>query len=313
MKMHTILIQIFSEPVRADQALVDTFRKQGHLISRRELKLWFQNRQISLIQNETQTLVRAGDLLSPGSHTILLQDCILGQTIQPASHCFLPVVYEDAELLILDKKSGVPSSPLSLSEENTALQAALAHFPGLANVKGFHPRELGLVHRLDTGTSGLLLFAKSTQEWARLRTSFKDRKIGKYYQTFVTLNQPIPRFPHPIKLPLTHQNPKKMKVLDNQVPNSKKNAVWQAHTTLLSSPQSLLNVAEFLVQIHTGVTHQIRCHLSSQGWPILGDSIYGGKESSRLWLHASRLIIPKKDKTHLDLKSNLNECPPEFH
>ena len=303
-----IQVEVTEPEQRLDQALLQALSREGFQHSRNEVKGWFRENLI-LYQDHP---VKPSFLLKAGHHTLKLPKKSIHQQLTPAHTCFLPIEYEDEDLFILNKASGVPSAPLSFAEENTAVQAALAHFPSLAKVAGFGPKELGLVHRLDTQTSGLLLFAKSNEEWIRLRSCFKTRQIGKFYQAFVELKKPLESLPLEIQLPLTHASAKKM---TPHIPNQKKSPsqkAWKAHTVIHSSPVQFRTFAELKVEILTGVTHQIRCHLAGKGWPILGDDLYGGPKSSRLWLHAYRLKIPKKDDSHLDLKVKLTTLPPEF-
>ena len=90
----------------------------------------------------------------------------------------IEIIYEDDRLLVLNKISGIPSAPLHSDESRTVVAAAVAHFPAMTQVKGHKPLEFGLLHRLDTGTSGLLVFAKTQFFSASLIGSFTAGKVA---------------------------------------------------------------------------------------------------------------------------------------
>ena len=236
---------------------------------------------------------------------------------------FLPVVYEDEEILVLHKHSGVPSAPLQASESHTAVGSALAHFPALQDVSGRRPLEPGLIHRLDTGTSGLLVFAKTIQELERLIEVWKARRVKKTYRARVTKRTRSNELPGDPRAPVTWsqglahsaKSSKRMLVLDPSVRPTRNSEIrgkpLPAITHLRqvrpdpsnSSPSS--SGWDFELEIETGVMHQIRAHLAHAGFPIQGDSIYGGIESSRLWLHAWRLELPLCSGVKLVLEAAL--------
>lgn len=236
---------------------------------------------------------------------------------------FLKVVYEDEDLLVLDKGSGIPSLPHSAQETETAVGSALAHWPALEGV-GNKSLEPGLVHRLDTGTSGLLVFAKTQTEWERLRGLWRNREVQKIYRARVSLLEPLPSLktlPWVIQSPLAHsaKSSKRMLALPKGQTEFRKSAirgkplpaltlVLEARPFIPENPTATKQQAELTIEIKTGVMHQIRCHLASQGWPILGDPIYYSlnktEPSSRLWLHAWKLSFRRQDGTCLNLVSD---------
>src|SRR6185437_2704694 len=123
----------------------------------------------------------------------------------PASECTIPVLYEDSDLLIVHKPSGMPSVSLSGTETGSASAQALAHFPDLAEIEDAKPLEPGLLHRLDTGTSGVLVFAKSAEEFSRLKAVWKTPQTRKVYRAIVerTPSAQVPK-PCTIQLSLAH-------------------------------------------------------------------------------------------------------------
>jgi 23S rRNA pseudouridine1911/1915/1917 synthase len=202
--------------------------------------------------------------------------------------CGIEVVHEDEHCCVFYKPSGMPSEPIAPGEKDTALNHALAHDPGLK-----------LLHRLDTGTSGLLAFARNEEAYQRLRLAWQQGRVRKFYRARVTTALPPP-FPRLIDAPLGH-DPKSSRRMIVAKPGRKiRGKPLPARTTLLGCrPLSGLEsptgqaVYEVSIELHTGVMHQIRVHLAWLGSPILGDGVYGGEAAERLWLEAWRLDLPE--------------------
>jgi 23S rRNA pseudouridine1911/1915/1917 synthase len=205
------------------------------------------------------------------------------------------VVYEDQSLLVVVKPGLVPTHPLSPFESGTLAHALIANWPQLIEV-GNKPLEPGLVHRLDQGTSGLLAVALTEQAWTQLK---KDLGAGKWRKTYQALVDGIISESLTIALPLAHDpaDDRKMKVVRGPE-DPHRGRVYKALTKvrpLIQYRQTTL----VEVQLITGVTHQIRVHLSVQGHPLIGDTLYGSKTSEtlglppgRFFLHASALTLP---------------------
>lgn len=238
----------------------------------------------------------------------------------------LPVAYEDEELLILNKRSGFPSVPLKPDERGTAVEAALSHYPGLQGV-GDRTLEPGLLHRLDTGTSGLLAFAKTQAEFERLKRLWRSqRQVRKLYRALVIPTEGSKPEPHTIEFPIAHsaKSKKRMLVLMANKYRAIRGKPQPAVTHILNASPvpGQPHLLDLTVEIETGVMHQIRAHLSAIGAPILGDATYGKKAfevlneelielgSQRLWLHAWRLEIPRKNGEVLRVEAPLPEGWP---
>ena len=189
----------------------------------------------------------------------------------------LTVLFEDSAMVAVDKPAGVPSHPLKPGELGTLGNALLARFPECESASD-DPREVGLVHRLDTDTSGVLLAARSADVWKTLRTAFTERRIDK---TYLALASGPLADSGDIDLPL-------LQVGNRAKPNS-------AGREALSSFRVLRRKGSFSlveVKILTGVMHQVRAHLAGIGAPLVGDTLYGGLEDKllgRFFLHASAL------------------------
>ena len=204
----------------------------------------------------------------------------------------IPILYQDADLIVVDKPAGMVVHPASGHETGTLVNALLHHIDDLSGIGG--EKRPGIVHRLDRGTSGLMVVAKHDASHEELSRQFHDREVEKEYLALVwgvvqagrRIDDPIGRDP---------ANRKKM--------SSKARRSREAVTRIVRAEH--LNPAVTLAQIaiHTGRTHQIRVHLSGIGHPIVGDSLYGGVRRrvagdiravmrlQRPFLHAAHLIF----------------------
>jgi 23S rRNA pseudouridine955/2504/2580 synthase len=209
----------------------------------------------------------------------------------------LEPLFEDELILAVSKGSGLPSQTLKDSAQETAETILGALRPGLS---------LHLLHRLDTGTSGVLLFAKSKAAFDEIRLKFKNREIRKFYRARCALRTSreksaisarLPVLPCTIDLPLAH-HPKSKKRMIALPPGRRREyrgkplpAITLLHGMKPGPEVSAESSLEFEIEIKTGVMHQIRVHLAESGFPILGDPIYGRDlpPYPRLALHAERV------------------------
>jgi 23S rRNA pseudouridine1911/1915/1917 synthase len=229
---------------------------------------------------------------------------------QPAPQPELPIriVHADAHLIVADKPAGMPSHPLKPGEKGTAANALVGRFPELAQV-GPAPREGGLVHRLDTDTSGLLLAARTDAAHALLRAQFTARTVEKGYLALVAGEL---HAGGEIALPLAHdpQDSRKMRAASDAEYaelHGARPAVTRFEPLERRGGFTLLEV-----EIETGVMHQIRAHLAFIGHPLAGDLLYGGPDLpglARHFLHAAQLSFAHPDGTRPRFESPL---PPEL-
>jgi len=212
----------------------------------------------------------------------------------------LSVVHLDPQLVGVDKPSGMPSHPLEPGERGTVVNALVARHPECADASA-DPREGGLVHRLDTLTSGVLLAARTADAWRALRDAFSGRQVDKRYLAVVT--GPIADDGE-IDLPLRHRADH----VEPALSGGGREALTDFRVLSRAGDASLLEV-----RIHTGVLHQIRAHLAAIGAPVLGDADYGGRPFpglDRFFLHAARLgLTHPVTGSRLDLSAPL---PPEL-
>ncbi len=180
----------------------------------------------------------------------------------------LRVVYEDADVLLVNKPAGVSvesDEPGSLSLTELCRIHALEQDPD-----AFPPAPC---HRLDNKTSGLCLFAKNETVLQVLLEAFRDRTVEKYYECLV---RGVPKPPAAVCSAYLFKDAVKGKVriLDHEVSGAR--PIVTGYETLESGPVSRLRV-----HLVTGRTHQIRAHLSALGHPVLGDDLYGDREFNR--------------------------------
>ena len=205
-------------------------------------------------------------------------------TIEPIPVPDLGIVHDDDDLVVVDKPAGVAAHP-SMGWTGPTVVGALAAAGYRISTSGAAERQ-GVVHRLDAGTSGLMVVAKSERAYTSLKAQFHDREVEKVYHAAVqgrpdplrgTIDAPIGRHP-------SHE-------WRFAVVSSGKHAVTHYETLEAFRDGSLVEV-----HLETGRTHQIRVHMAAQRHPCLGDAMYGADPTlsarlglERQWLHAVRL------------------------
>ncbi|MGD9606127.1 MAG: RluA family pseudouridine synthase [Leucobacter sp.] len=207
-----------------------------------------------------------------------------GPEIVPVDLPDLGIVYDDDEIVVVDKPAGVAAHP-SLGWDGPTVVGALAG-AGFRIATSGPPERQGVVHRLDVGTSGLMVVAKSEGAYSALKRAFKEREVEKIYHAVVqghpdplsgTIEGAIGRHPgSEWKFAVTRDG---------------KPSVTHYETLEAFPYASLLEI-----ELETGRTHQIRVHMSAQRHPCVGDAMYGADPTltrrlglTRQWLHAMRL------------------------
>lgn len=210
------------------------------------------------------TRARKGTIVRPGD---VLTFTISSSTPHPPAMAPLIEVYADPNVVAVDKPPGIPSI-LGRTPGPSIASALLDRDPAMATFGD--ARHAGLVHRLDTGTSGLLLAARHADAYARFRAAFAAKRLAKDYLAIVVGKVEEPTV---LTTPLT------------RAPRSRRRMVvtrgdrgWPARTEITPlASDGMLSVVG--LRMRTGVTHQLRVHLASIGCPVLGDARYGSPDA----------------------------------
>jgi 23S rRNA pseudouridine1911/1915/1917 synthase len=236
----------------------------------------------ALLVAEGRVLVNERPIDKP-SHKLKPGDLVSVEIPPPAPSSLkaeaipLSVVYEDADLLVVDKPAGMVVHPAPGHSGGTLVNALLAHVPGIELDMGDEARP-GIVHRLDKDTSGLIVVAKNRAAHERLSRQMAERKVLKEYVAVVlgrprqeagVIDAPIARDP---------RDRQRMATVEGGRPARTRYAV----------ERRLGRYSLVRATLETGRTHQIRVHMAATGHPLLGDPVYGKatlKDAAALGLH----------------------------
>jgi 23S rRNA pseudouridine1911/1915/1917 synthase len=256
----------------------------------------FLSREIGLSRSQVDKLIKSGLVKlnnGPAKHgyRIKTDDRILVK-VPPAKEIEagpedipLDIVYEDNDIIVINKPPGIVVHPAAGNAEHTLVNALLHHCKDLSGIGGsIRP---GVVHRIDKDTSGLIVFAKNDEAHLNLAKQIKDREVKKLYLALVygkmksnsgIIDAPMGR--HPV-----HR--KKMAVIRSQ--NLKKRDALTYYKVV----KRYIGYTLVELDLKTGRTHQIRVHLSYIGYPVVGDRTYSKKNNeigaSRQLLHAYQI------------------------
>ena len=265
-----LTVDAAEQGMRADRWLA----QQLEISRRRAAKLIQQGKVSSGRRKLSKAQAMATDM-----HVSVTLSC---SRARPQVDAELDVRLERDDLLIVHKPSGQPTVPLDGDETDTLANAVVGRFPECAGV-GYGPLEPGLVHRLDTGTSGLLMVARARETFDALRGELTAGRIDKRYLAIVH-GHPAPRLT--IDRPLGPHPKSRRRV---QVLTCERAGSHPARTAVqLVEAKAELSLVE--LRVSRAYRHQIRAHLASAGFPIAGDAVYGRADSApRLALHASHI------------------------
>lgn len=192
------------------------------------------------------------------------------RTIEANLSLNIDTLYSNENFIVYNKPKKLPTHPNRYDDKNTLASYFIGQYPNAINV-GEDALRPGVVHRLDTDTSGCIIFAKTQEAYTHFRTMFNERKMYKLYLAVVLGKTPQKGC---IDYDLAHhqKNTRKMiNVFNEEIfyRGQKKSAVTAYHTLVQNDDYSLL-----LVKTFTGRMHQVRVHLSGLGYPLVGDKIY---------------------------------------
>ena len=276
-------VRLVVDASQAGQRLDQFLASQIDTLSRSQIQRLVQQGHVSLSHG------RAKPGLVTTSGLEIQVDIPAPEAAAPEAEALpLTILYDDEDLVVIDKPAGVVVHPGAGHPRGTLVNALLHHVRGLSGVGGVS--RPGIVHRLDRGTSGVMVIAKHDGAHRSLASQFHDRTVGKEYVALVwgrvpaglAIDKPIGRHPRHRQKMTTRAR-------------SGRSAVTRVLQVHPFDGATLVRVA-----IGTGRTHQIRVHLSEAGHPIVGDTLYGGRRIvaglvpvlrtlDRPFLHAARL------------------------
>jgi 23S rRNA pseudouridine1911/1915/1917 synthase len=225
-------------------------------------------------------VARAGLKLDTGDRLTVKIPPATPEILQP-EQIPLNIIYEDDDLLVIDKPAGLAVHPAPGHPAHTLVNAVLSHLSSLPDTGDW--QRPGIVHRLDKDTSGVMLIAKNSDAYQNLTDQFRSRSVVKHYQVLVkghlspldgVIEAPVGRDP---------RHRQRMAVVEESKGREAKTGY---HVIEYVGDYTLLEVKP-----ETGRTHQIRVHLKAIGYPVAGDKIYGVKSPhlQRQFVHASLL------------------------
>lgn len=262
------------EDGRVDKALAKHFPDAG----RRQLAELFDAGVVRVRGKRA----KKGDRVVAGDVIELERAPVSGDALRPVPNADVPItiLLERPELVVIDKPAGIPSQPLRAGERDTAANAIVSRWPECAAI-GDDPRDGGLVHRLDIGTSGALIAARDETTYRALRDAFGQGLVDKEYVA-LTDGRPVSR---DTDAPLAQRG-------DHvRVDHTEGLPAYTAFTVERANDSYAL----VRCSAQTGRMHQVRAHLAYVGAPIAGDTLYGGKPLAELegfLLHAAKIAFP---------------------
>lgn len=262
---------------------------------------WLSGELADLSRSRIQGLIRSGDVAVNGrpvkAHaavragwvvTVRIPDPVAAPGLV-AEAIPLAVLYEDCDIIVIDKPAGLVVHPGAGNRRGTLVNALLHRCGPLPGIGG--EMRPGIVHRLDKGTSGVMVAARSERAMAHLAKQFRERSVSKEYLALVWGRPKPGRGRIETALGRSARDRKKMSV---------RARVGRKAVTVYETVEEFEKVSLLRVCIETGRTHQIRVHLSFRGHPVVGDGTYGrrrgpgllpGPEPARPMLHAARLAL----------------------
>jgi 23S rRNA pseudouridine1911/1915/1917 synthase len=262
--------------LRADLALAAMFPQY----SRSRLQVWLKAGLIRMRRSAGWVAIERGTTFLGGEQVELSPPPVVDAAGPPAQRLPLAIVFEDRDLIVLNKPAGLIVHPGAGNPDRTLMNALLAHSPALRQV----PRA-GIVHRLDKDTSGLLVVAKNLEAQTSLAAQLADRSVKRTY------------------LALVHGEPPELGAIDAPVGRDTRVRTRMTVTNRGKEARTSYRVLERFeksalleCKLETGRTHQIRVHLQHIKHPVLGDPVYNrgakrGLEFPRQALHAAELEL----------------------
>jgi 23S rRNA pseudouridine1911/1915/1917 synthase len=192
----------------------------------------------------------------------------------------LDILYADDAVIAINKPAGVVVHAGAGNRSGTIVNRLVHHFASLSKIGG--EERPGIVHRLDKGTSGVLLVARTDVAHQNLAAQFSGRSVEKTYLALV--HGRVRAESGRVATPIERDSLRRIRM-------TTRTGMGRAALTEYQVRQRFEKFTFLEVRIHTGRTHQIRVHLASLGHPVAGDRLYGGQAASRIFLHALRIVF----------------------
>ncbi|HMR55233.1 MAG TPA: RluA family pseudouridine synthase [Candidatus Doudnabacteria bacterium] len=218
----------------------------------------------------------------------------------------LKTLYNNHGLLIIDKPAGLVVHPGAGFKGDSLAQALLYHFKDI-HLVGEEGRS-GIVHRLDKDTSGVMMVALTQDIYEHLKDAFSERKVKKEYVALVCGKMPQSHGFFDQPLGKSKKDFRKYTTKETQMVTAKPSLTEYRVVEELTDGVDFYTLV--VVKLHTGRTHQIRVHFSSQGFPLVGDELYGGKPAMKLnlnrqFLHAKKIEVQLPDESWIEAVSEM--------
>ena len=288
----------FQRKIKVDaRDRIDRFISLNSEFSRTDIKKLIENHAVFV----NGISVRKPNFTVNENDDILITDIIQKKINAISENIEINVIYEDEDIIVVNKKSGMVVHPAPGHHSGTLVNALLYKFKDLSDINGsIRP---GIVHRIDKDTSGLLVVAKNNDAHRFLAEQLKEHKVERTYLAWVE-GRILNKITH-LKLPIGRDSKNRQKMAVQKY-NSKK-AITHVYVEKILEKKTLVKC-----ELETGRTHQIRVHLSYIKHPIVGDPVYGKKIDNfgqRLHAYKLKLIHPRTKK---EMEFSVNP-PKEFN
>ncbi len=305
-ELHTFTVEELK--TRLDKFLAEQFSDiAGKVISRGKIQSDIEAGAVKVndaVQTSVKFIVRKDDKIEYTPIAVLVP--------QP-KNIPLTTLYNNHGLLIIDKPAGLVVHPGAGFKGDSLAQALLYHFKDI-HLVGEEGRS-GIVHRIDKDTSGVMMVALTPDMYEHLKDAFSDRRVKKEYIALVSGKIETPHGKIDSSLGKSQKDFRKYTTDTADMVREKPSLTeyWVLEHLAADNGDGLGGVDFYTlirVKLHTGRTHQIRVHFSSLGFPLVGDSLYGGKKVMKLglqrqFLHASKIEVQLPNQEWVEAESKL--------